>query len=262
MTDKPANSGNGVSLLASGEAQENRSAETWRPPLPMGDAGQRKYPMPFTKEKAQALVAFARADFWCFTELAFSVLHPAQKLIYAPYLEVIASVLMRVEEGRWRNVIINLPPRHMKSVLTSVLYPAWRLGRDPTAKFIAISYGDDLAHDLSSQTRKVMRSDLYRAIFPGTIVDKTAVDYIRTTHGGYRYATSVGGDITGFGADEIVVDDPVEPEDSLSERIKQKVRRLDRKFSSHPFQRSDQGKLVLVMHRLAVDDLAGARADG
>ena len=51
-----------------------------------------------------------------------------------------------------------------------------------------------------------MRSPLYKLIFPGTILDKSAVDHIRTTMGGYRYATAVGSDITGFGADEIIIE--------------------------------------------------------
>ena len=119
------------------------------------------------KLQFEALVTFARVDFWCFVELMFAVLYPGQKLVYAGYLELIATLLMRVGQRKFRNVIINLPPRHMKSALASILYPAWRLGCDPTVKFICISYGDDLAHDLSAQTRKVMRSPLYKLIFPG-----------------------------------------------------------------------------------------------
>jgi hypothetical protein len=87
------------------------------------------------------LVAFARADFMCFVELAFGVLHPGKTLIYADYLQVMADILMRVEEGKYKRVLVNLPPRHMKSMMTSVLYVAWRLGRDPTTKFLTISYG-------------------------------------------------------------------------------------------------------------------------
>jgi predicted phage terminase large subunit-like protein len=209
------------------------------------------------KSQFEALVMFARVDFWCFVELMFPVLYPGQKLVYAPYLEVIATVLMRVAERVYRNVIINLPPRHMKSALTSILYPAWRLGCDPTVKFICISYGDDLAHDLSAQTRKIMRSELYRQIFPETILDKSAVDHIRTTMGGHRYATAVGSDITGFGADEIIIDDPVQPEDALSERVKQQVRDWVDSSVRTRFNDPSTGALVLVMHRIATDDLAG-----
>ena len=214
-------------------------------------------PMSASHEEHQILLGLARADFWCFVEWMFSVLYPGQQLVYAPYLELIATTLMRVEQGLKRNVIINLPPRHMKSALVSVLYTAWRLGRDPTTKFICISYGDDLAHDLSSQTRKVMRSELYRRIFPKTILDKSAVDHIRTTQGGYRYATAVGSDITGFGADEIIIDDPVQPEDVHSERVMQKVRDWVESSVRTRFNDPSKGAMIIVMHRLAADDLSG-----
>ena len=73
------------------------------------------------KHQFEALVTFARADFWCFVELMFDVLYPGQKLVYAGYLELIATVLMRVGQRKYRNVIINLPPRHMKSALAPIL---------------------------------------------------------------------------------------------------------------------------------------------
>jgi len=202
------------------------------------------------------LIELARADFMCFVELVFGVLHPGKELVYADYLQLMANILMRVEEGRLRRVIFNLPPRHMKSMMVSVLYVAWRLGRDPTTKFITISYGDDLAHHLSSRTRELMKSRLYRRIFPGTVLDKQAVDHVCTTKGGARYATSVGSDITGFGADVIIVDDPMQPDDAASELVKQRVRNwLDSSVLTR-FDDDAKGALIVVMHRLAPDDLS------
>src|SRR5882757_16329 len=230
-------------------------AETDPPSVATDGGGRRSIKIDLLQ--SAALITFARLDFWCFVELMFPVLYPGQELVYAGYLEVIATLLMRVGQRRYRNVVINLPPRHMKSALASILYPAWRLGCDPTVKFICISYGDDLAHDLSSQTRKIMRSPLYKQIFPGTILDKSAVDHIRTTMGGYRYATAVGSDITGFGADEIIIDDPVQPEDALSERVKQQLRDWVNSSVYTRFNDPSKGALVLVMHRLAPDDLSG-----
>ena len=84
-----------------------------------------------------------------------------------------------------------------------------------------------------------MRSPLYKHIFPLTVLDRTAMDYIRTTKGGYRYSTGVGSDITGFGADEIIIDDPVQPEDALSERVKQQLRDWVNS-SLHAFERPEQ----------------------
>lgn len=199
-------------------------------------------------------VVLARADFWCFVELMFPALHPAEPLNFAPYLEYIASALMRVEDGKYRRLLINLPPRHMKSVLTSVLYPAWRLGRNPAAKFICISYSDDLAHDLSNLSRKAMLSPLFGKIFPGSCLDKTRVDYIRTPQGGYRYSTAVGSHVTGFGADEIIIDDPIQPEDATSESAKLRFRSWLASSVLTRFNNPNLGALILVMHRLAPDD--------
>lgn len=198
----------------------------------------------------------ARRDFWCFVELAFPILHPGRKLDYADYLNVMAWVMTSIADGKYRRVVINLPPRHMKSLIVSILYVAWRLGRDPTAKFITISYGDDLAHDHSGITRNLMKSAAYRRIFPGTMLDKQAVDHIRTTKGGHRYATSVGSDITGFGADEIIIDDPMQPDDATSEHAKEKVRSWVHSSVMTRFNDQRKGALILVMHRLAPDDLS------
>jgi predicted phage terminase large subunit-like protein len=198
----------------------------------------------------------ARNDFRVFVDLMFHVLHPGHSFVPAPYLEAFGTLLMDVDQGLYRRVIVNMPPRHMKSTLASVLYPAWRLGRDPTTKVLAASYSDDLAHALSSQTRTVMRSALYRALFPKTVLDKTAVDHIKTTAGGYRFATAIGSVVTGFGADLAIIDDPMQPQDAASERVKQKVRSWVSESLLTRFNDPSRGALILVMHRLAPDDLS------
>jgi hypothetical protein len=75
--------------------------------------------------------------------------------------------------------------------------------------------------------------------------------------GVYRYATAVGSDITGLGADEIIIDDPVQPEDALSERVKQQLRDWVDSSVYTRFNDPSHGAVVLVMHRLAPDDLSG-----
>jgi len=170
---------------------DDARAKVAPPPAPAGGGLAIKA----DKLQFEALVTFARADFWCFVELMFEVLYPGQKLVYAGYLELIATLLMRVGQRKYRNVIINLPPRHMKSALASILYPAWRLGCDPTVKFICISYGDDLAHDLSAQTRKVMRSPFYKLLFPGTVLDKSSGGFVvGDVHASHAYRFSACGD--------------------------------------------------------------------
>ena len=202
------------------------------------------------------VIALARHDFWVFVELVFEVLHPGQQLVFAAYLEVLAEALMGASCGRHRRLIFNLPPRHLKSMMISVLYVAWLLGRDPTAKIICISYGDDLAHDLSARVRTLMLSSLYARIFPKTVLDKKAVDHITTTLGGARYATAVGSDITGFGADVIIIDDPMQPDAATSAMAKERVSSWVQSSVLTRFNDPTRGVLILVMHRLAPDDLS------
>jgi hypothetical protein len=168
------------------------------------------------------LYTLARSDFGTFVELAFLILHPGKKFVHAAYLDVLLALMEDCAAGRERRVIVNLPPGFMKSMLISIMYVAWRLGVDPTLKFVCISYGDDLAHKHSASTRKLMQSPEYRAIFPGTVLDKKAEHWLKTTKDGYRYATAVGSDITGFRPTEIIVDDPIEPEEGSSELAKKR----------------------------------------
>ena len=106
-----------------------------------------------------------------------------------------------------------------------------------------------------------MLSALYARIFPGTILDKRAADHITTTKGGRRYATAVGSDITGFGADEIIIDDPMEPNQAASELAKERVRSWVQSSVLTRFNDPTRGVLMLVMHRLAPDDLSATLED-
>jgi hypothetical protein len=207
--------------------------------------------------KVADLYAVARRDFGTFVELAFPILHPGKKLVHAPYLDVLIALLEGCAAGRKDRVIVNLPPGYMKSMLISIMYVAWRLGVDPTAKFICISYGDDLAKKHAASTRKLMQSTLYSMIFPGTVLDKKSEDHVTTTKGGHRYATAVGSDITGFRATEIIVDDPIEPEEGTSELKKQRLRSWISSSVLTRFEDNAKNVFILVMHRIAPDDIAG-----
>ena len=75
---------------------------------------------------------------------------------------------MRVARGEVRRLIINVPPRSMKSITASIGFTAWLLGHDPTKRIICASYADDLARKLSIETRTVMDSPWYQELFPAT----------------------------------------------------------------------------------------------
>jgi len=207
--------------------------------------------------QAEELYDLARCDFGTFVELAFPILHPGKKLEYAPYLDVLVTLLEGCAAGRNPRVIVNLPPGFMKSMLISIMYVAWRLGVDQTVKFVCISYGDDLANKHAASTRKLMQSPVYKAIFPGTVLDKKSEGWLVTTKGGYRYATAVGSDITGFRPTEIIVDDPIEPEEGSSELVKHRLRSWISSSVLTRFEDNAKNVFILVMHRIAPDDIAG-----
>ena len=89
--------------------------------------------------------AILRSDLGYFAERCFCELNPQAPFAMNWHIEVIAAKLAAVREGKIRRLIINLPPRHLKSLLASIAFPAWCLGHDPSAQILSVSYGQDLA---------------------------------------------------------------------------------------------------------------------
>src|SRR5262249_27360301 len=126
-----------------------------------------------------------------------------------------------VRQGRIRRLIINLPPRHLKSLMASIAFPAWCLGLDPAVQILCLSYTQDLADKFARDCRSIMMSPWYRQIFPTRLAPhrRAARESTPPRHG-YRLATSTGGVLTGRGADIILIDDPLKPEEALSEALR------------------------------------------
>ncbi|MDF0584694.1 terminase [Bradyrhizobium yuanmingense] len=158
--------------------------------------------------------------------------------------------------GRATRQIINAPPRALKSYLVSVAWPAFRLGQDPTHKFICVSYSQDLANKHSADCRRIMESPWYRALF-STRLDKSTENQLATTNGGCRLAMSVGGTLTGFGADTIIVDDPLNAAGAASDATRKHCNEwFDRSLMSRLNDKS-KGSIIVLMQRLHQQDLTG-----
>src|SRR6266849_3108749 len=125
-------------------------------------------------------------------------LTPGQTFIRSWHLDAIAWRLERVRRGEIKRLIINMPPRSLKSIAASVAFPAFVLGHDPTRRIICASYSGELAHKLSNDFRAVLASSWYQAIFPATRIGpyKDSEIEIELTHRGFRLATSTGGTLT------------------------------------------------------------------
>jgi predicted phage terminase large subunit-like protein len=203
--------------------------------------------------------AVLRSDFRAFLEKVFRILAPGQTYVRSWYIDALAWQLERVRRGEVRRLIINMPPRSLKSIAASVAFPAFVLGRDPKKRIIAVSYSGDLAKKHSNDFRAVLEAPWYRSLFRGTRVGpfKNSETEIELTARGFRLATSVGGTLTGRGGDIIVIDDPLKPDDALSEA---KRTGANQWFTNTLLSRLDDkrnGAIVVVMQRVHIDDLTG-----
>src|SRR5690348_10248333 len=199
-----------------------------------------------------------RRDFTTFAGRCFYELNRQTNLAMNWHLEVIAAKLTEVREGKIRRLIINLPPRHLKSLMASIAFPAWCLGLDPTAQILCVSYAQDLADKLARDCRGIMMSPWYRQLFRTRLAPhRQAVQEFITTGQGYRLATSTGGVLTGRGADIIIIDDPLNPDETLSDAQRQAANEwYDHTLYSRQNDKQ-RGAIVIIMQRLHEDDLVG-----
>jgi hypothetical protein len=164
---------------------------------------------------------------------------------------IIGAKLTALRDGKIRRLVVNLPPRHLKSLLASIAFPAWCLGHDPSAQILCVSYAQDLADKLSRDCRQILASGWYRQVFPTRLSpQRAAMPEFDTTAQGCRLATSVGGVLTGRGADIVIIDDPLKPEEALSQTQRQSANEW---FDHTLYSRSNDklaGAIVLIMHRL------------
>ncbi len=198
-------------------------------------------------------------NFLKFIELCFQTVVPGCEYNGYQYIKVIADRLEAASAGEARRIIFNMPPRSMKSICVSVAWPAWILGNQPTARIIVASYSRLLSEKHSLDTRCIMQSDWYRELFPEVELckDQNTKYKFQTVQRGCRIATSVGGTLTGEGGDFIIVDDPLSPAQALSETFRKRAANwFDQALVTRLNDRK-KGVIVLVMHRLHLEDLTG-----
>jgi hypothetical protein len=202
--------------------------------------------------------ALLRQDFATFAARCFYDLNPQTELAPNWHIDVIAAKLAALREGRIRRLIINLPPRHLKSLLASIAFPAWCLGHDPSAQLLCVSYAQDLADKLARDCRTIMISPWYRRIFPTRLSPhRQAVQEYITTRQGYRIGTSNGGVLTGRGADMIIIDDPLKPDEALSTAQRNGTNAWYDHTLYSRLNDKRHGAIVIIMQRLHEDDLVG-----
>lgn len=171
---------------------------------------------------------------------------------------LLARELELVEKGETDRLMVMMPPRHGKSEVTSVRFPAWFMGRNPKLNVIACSYSADLAESFSRRVRDLTASKLFRGVFGGKGLKRNVRSAARweLEEGGRYLAAGAGGSITGQGGHLIIIDDPVKNSEQASSAVYRD--KLWEWYRSTLFTRLEKnGRIILVQTRWHEDDLAG-----
>lgn len=205
------------------------------------------------------LHAVLRTDFASFINKVFDEINPGIEYENNWHINLLADYLEAVRLGQIRRLIINIPPRSLKSICISVAWPAWILGHNATKRIIACSYSSSLSIKHSLDCRFVVNSAWYKAIFPETTLStvQNQKSKFLTTNNGFRFATSVYGSTTGEGGDYLIADDPHNPIHIHSPKMRAKtIEWFEQTFLSR-LNNKNSGAVVIVMQRLHEEDITG-----
>lgn len=216
------------------------------------------------KEKMQFLTHAARNHLLNFCE-SINPSYEAQ-WFHEKIADVLEDAFRCIEEKKKKRIILSVPPRHGKSQLASIYFPAWALGKRPKTKFIVSTYGAELAEKNGLETRDLIGSVAYSQIFPLTTLKQDMKsrsnwmvenrDPAGAGEKGQYYAVGVGGAVTGYGAECIIIDDPHKDRaEAESPTMRQAV--WDYYRSTLYSRLEGQGVIVLIMQRWRQDDLVG-----
>ncbi|MFN7191243.1 MAG: phage terminase large subunit [Rhodospirillales bacterium] len=201
--------------------------------------------------------AILRTDLSAFVEKCFAEIEQGKPYAHNWHVDAIAYQLTRIHAGETRRLIVNIPPRHLKSLTVTIAFTAWSLGHDPTKKIICVSHSKDLAREHANSFLRIVESPWYQRLFPSLQVARRGhrITELKTTRGGFRLATSIEGAVLGRGADLIVIDDPIQPLAALSVAERAKVKTFYDQTLYTRLNDKEIGAIILVMQRLHEDDL-------
>lgn len=205
----------------------------------------------------EVLYAACRNDLYAFMQKAFHEIDASQEFKGNWHLELICDKLQQCLNGKIKRLIINIPPRNLKSHIVSISFPAYILGHLPSERIVCVSYAQTLANDLSRKTRQLMDTEFYKQVFKTRLGDKNTENLFETTCNGYRFSTSTEGALTGFGGNWIILDDPIKADDAQSEVKRNNVNNWYDNTLISRLNDKVNGVIIVVMQRLHIDDLTG-----
>ena len=173
------------------------------------------------KYLTEVAAAERRRSLTTFCKRGWSQLLP-QAVIWSWHMDAICEHLAYVSLGEVRFLMINIPPRMSKTMLVSVLWPAWHWLHQPGEQFLFASVDDQLARDSAILSRRLIESPWYQDQWPGEIVlydDENTAGMYRNKKGGYRMIASLQGRVTGVGGTILGLDDPHDAKKVESDQV-------------------------------------------
>ena len=207
--------------------------------------------------------ALYRNSFGAFVYAGYEALYPGQRLIENWHIDCICYTVEQMVNGDRKNrLVLNLPPRTLKSFIVSICLPAWLLGRNPAIRIICASYSRELAEKFSRECRSLMETPFYQRIFPTTrLANKITEGEFETTVGGFRLATSVGGTLTGRGGNVLLIDDSLKADDANSPILLDAPNEWFRNTALSRLDSLTDSMIFVVAQRLHANDLSGVLLD-
>jgi predicted phage terminase large subunit-like protein len=209
---------------------------------------------PIAKQIVNKLI---QNDLKAFFLKCFATLNPGQVYCDNWHVDLMLEYMKAMQSKQVKRLLINIPPRSLKSFCLSVVWPAWLLAKSPEKRIIVASYSQSLSNKHSIDCRSVMLAEWYQELFPNTIVKLNQKNKFTTSKEGFRFATSVGGTLTGEGADFIIVDDPQSSLEALSPAKRERVVNWYQQTLSSRLNDKNNGCIAIVMQRLHQADLSG-----
>lgn len=206
----------------------------------------------------EVLDALCREHLDAFTCKAFSIVEPTTSFEHNWHIECIAEHLQAVWDSQITHLIINMPPRSLKTHTTSVSFPAWGMGKDPSVQFMLTSFKSSLAEKMTRKARRIMQSDWYKQCFPNTVLSEelNRQYYFETTEHGQYFSSSMS-NVTGEGCHIQICDDPLNPDEALSDLVREGTIETIRGTLFSRFNDPRTARFVLNMQRLHDDDPTG-----
>ena len=195
-----------------------------------------------------------------FIKQAWPIVEPATRLIWGWHLDAICEHLEAVTRGQIRNLLITVPPRHMKSLAVSVFWMCWEWIQWPERRWLFSSYAESVSIRDSLRCRRLVQSPWYQANFGIRFAltgDQNEKQRFENDKGGWRIATSVGGANTGEGGDRVICDDPHNVKEAESDASRKNACDWWDQVMSTRQNNPRNGARVIIMQRLHQADLAG-----